>query len=146
MSYTKRDWNRTRAAACLDAFKEARNTYFSAIRKVKVESWLGFLTKATGKEVFQAYRYMNPRRTEKLPPIQSENGLAVDFDDKCEAFIKAMYPKPPESDDHEQPESNEVDARQKPWCEITDQEVKKAVFTSHPNKAPSPDTLTFGIM
>ena len=57
-----------------------------------------------------------------------------------------MYLKPPESDDHEQPESNEVDARQKPWFEITDQEVKKAVFTSHPNKAPSPDTLTFGIM
>ena len=69
MSYAKRDWNRTRAAACLEAFKEARNTYFSAIRKAKAESWLGFLTKATGKEVFQAYRYINPRRTEKLPPI-----------------------------------------------------------------------------
>ena len=69
MLYAKRDWNRTRATTCLEAFKEARNTYFSAIRKVKVESQLGFLTKATGKEVFQVYRYINPRRTEKLPPI-----------------------------------------------------------------------------
>ena len=120
MLYTKRDQNRTRAAVYLEAFKEARNTYFSIIRKVKVESQLGFLIKTTGKEVFQVYRYINPRRTEKLPPIQSENSLAVDFNDKCQAFIKVIYSKPPESDDHEQPESNEVDARQKPWFEITD--------------------------
>ena len=70
--------------------------------------------------MFQVYRYINPRRTEKLPPIQFENGLAVDFNDKCEVFIKAIYLKPPELDDYEQPELNEVDARQKPWFEITD--------------------------
>ena len=30
---------------------------------------------------------------EKLPPIKSKNGLALDFPIKCNAFINAIYPK-----------------------------------------------------
>ena len=125
-------------------FTVSRNKYFMAIREAKQQSWTSFLTEVTGKEVFQAYKYTKPRLIEKVPPIKdSEGNLCQNFPDKCKAFIKAMYPKPPEIQ-MERAESTSIPASY--WPALKDNEVKQVILTSSCKKAPDPDGISFAII
>ena len=53
-------------------------------------------------------------KVKKLPPIQSDSGPQISFDDRCNAFIKAMYPKPPEVDLSQEAD---IASRLEPWTE-----------------------------
>ena len=80
-----------------EKFTICRAEYFQAIKKAKQNSWSKFLSEVKGKDIFQAYKYTKSRLTEKISPIQAENGdLCQNFSTKCETFIKTMYPKSPQ--------------------------------------------------
>ena len=69
-----------------------RNSYHDAIKLAKNQFWINFLNNVEGKEVFQTYKFTKPRLIEKLPSIQnSQKELKIEFNEKCEAFLKAMY-------------------------------------------------------
>ncbi|SLM41335.1 Ribonuclease H-like domain [Lasallia pustulata] len=124
-------------------FARCRTEYFYAIKTAKRNSWTKILSEANGKEVFQAYKYTKPKLMEKIPPIQTADGkLCHTFNDKCQTFIKAMYPKPPEiSQNPDRPNAPEAQ-----WNSLTNNEVKQAIFTSSPKKAAGPDEIGFAII
>ncbi|SLM36675.1 Ribonuclease H-like domain [Lasallia pustulata] len=124
-------------------FASCRAEYFYAIKTAKRNSWTKFLSEANGKEVFQAYKYTKPRLMEKIPPIQTADGkLCHTFNDKCQTFVKAMYPKPPEINQN----PDRPNAPEAQWSSLTNNEVKQAIFTSSPKKAAGPDEIGFAII
>jgi len=101
------------------------------------------LNNAEGKEVFQAYKFTRPRLIEKLPPIQnSQKELKTEFNEKCEAFLEAMYPPPPEIQINEESLSDESIQ----WPRVIEGETKHAINSSAPRKAPGPDDMSFVIV
>jgi len=107
------------------------------------QSWTNFLNNAEGKEVFQAYKFTKPRLIEKLPPIQNaQKELKTEFNEKCEAFLEAMYPPPPEIQTNEELLPDESIQ----WPRITEGEIKHAINFSAPRKAPEPDGMSFAII
>jgi len=83
----------------LEAYKEAKNQYFYAIREAKTSCWNSFLEKAQGKEVFTALKYTKEKTLRTIPSLQySKDGttrLVESFEDQCKAFIATLFPKPP---------------------------------------------------
>ena len=52
---------------------------------------------------------------EKIPPIQYENKLNVQFDHKCDAFVSAMYTKNPLTDDNIEDLTNQDSDNDNNW-------------------------------
>ena len=77
----------------IEDFYKARNEYFREIRKAKRENWSKWLSQAARNDIWQVYKYMKPRRFEKLLLIESREGSKTDFEGKCDAFIEAIYSK-----------------------------------------------------
>ena len=82
----------------------------------------------------------------RISPIQTaEEELCQDFKSKCHTFIKAMYSKLPEiSQDIDT--LNTQEGTQGIWHNLSDNEVKQAIFTSSSKKAPGSDGISFAII
>ena len=52
---------------------------------------------------------------EKIPPIQYENKLNVQFDHKCDTFVSAMYTKNPFTDDNIEDLTNQDSENDNNW-------------------------------
>jgi len=79
-----------------------------------------------------------------LPLIKNTNeGQAIEFEAKCEAFLQAMYPKPPitpiDANIAENWESQK-------WPNTKAGEVENAIFISSSKKTPRLDCVTFLIL
>ena len=83
-----------------------------------------FLENADNKDVFTAYKYTKPRIFEKIPPILNKNKLNVQFDDKCDAFVSAMYTKNPFIDDNVEDLSNKDSENDDNWPDLSENELK----------------------
>ena len=143
LSSKKRIWKRCRNDEAWANVVRMRNSYHDAIKLAKNQSWTNFLNNAEGKEVFQAYKFTRPRLIEKLPPIQnSQKELKTEFNEKCEAFLEAMYPPPPEIQINEESLSDESIQ----WPRVIEGETKHAINSSAPRKAPGPDGMSFAII
>ena len=92
MTYLKRQWKKSRIESNWDLFKNSKNNYFHAIRKAKNKSWTKFLNNAKRKKVFQIYRYTKSRSVEKLSFISHKIEIKIQFDEKCDALIEAIFP------------------------------------------------------
>jgi hypothetical protein len=83
----------------LEAYKEAKNQYFHAIREAKTSCWNSFLEKAQGKEIFTTLKYTKDKTLRTIPSLQYSKDrttrLVEGFKDQCEAFITTLFPKPP---------------------------------------------------
>jgi L-lactate utilization protein LutC len=128
-------------------FKRNRNNYFQAIQTAKKDSWSNFLNNAVEKKVFQAYIFTKNNRIKKLSSIQYERKTNIEFEDKCNAFIEAMYSV---SSDIEN--TNEKDIRLKlnlesfEWSNLSESKLQKAIFIFASNKASRSNQLTFFIV
>ena len=91
MTYLKRQWKNSKIQSDWDLFKRSRNDYFHEIRKAKNKSWTNFLNNTKRKEVFQAYKYTKPRSDKKLLPISQNDEIKIQFEEKCNALIEAIF-------------------------------------------------------
>lgn len=124
------------------AFKRTRNEYFHAIRQAKSDSWMNFLKNARDKDVYKAYKFTKSIQVEKIPTIQFNDQLNITFDQKCNAFLHAMYPKQTymsQLDSTYQSENNI-------WSDLTESELQQSIMSSNPNKAPGPTGINFMIV
>ena len=80
-----------------------------------------------------------PRRTQQTPTIRHNGIEATTFKDKADLLRRVMFPAPPQF----QPLVSSTTINPLPWTEITDQEIREAIFTSAPKKAAGPDGLLF---
>jgi hypothetical protein len=133
----------------LEAYKEAKNQYFHAIREAKTNCWNSFLEKAQGKEIFTALKYTKEKTIRTIPSLQySKDGttrLVESFDEQCKAFITTLFPKPPSSTSSIEWKNYTIDSKWE-WPELEKTEVKQAIFSSSNKKAPGPDKLSFAIL
>ena len=127
-------------------------------------SWTEFLNNAKGKEVFQAYRYTRPRSVKKLPPISHNNEIKIQFDEKCDALIDAIFSSSPEENQKENQKevTEELNQQQsiemmnnstvqnrrqrRKWEKVIHREIKNAIFSFSPKKALEPDKISFLIL
>jgi hypothetical protein len=132
----------------LTIFKRKRNDYFQAIRDAKKESWSNFLNNAVEKDVFQAYKFIKNNRMKKLSSIQYEDRTNIEFEDKCNAFIEAMYSisSDIENTNDEAEIRLNLNSESFQWFELIESELQKAIFTFASNKASESDQLTFLIV
>ncbi len=69
-----------------------QNSYHDAIKLIKNQFWINFLNNIKEKEVFQIYKFTKSCLIEKLFSIQNlQKELKIEFNEKCETFLKAMY-------------------------------------------------------
>ena len=123
-------------------YKRCRNRYFRAIRDCKANCWQTFLNSAKGQDIFTAVKYTRPTQSLKTPTLTLGQQCATDFDSKCSMFTSTMFPDPPECQSHYNIQDTDND-KCFPWPEITDSEVKDAIYNSAPNKAAGPDGINF---
>src|SRR5690606_29761872 len=90
------------------------------------------------KEVFTAFNYTKPRRMQMTPAMKAGEEMVTTFEDKAKLFRKTLFPPLPE---HTAPPPERND-RQPPklWQPVSPEEVRWAIFTSSPTKAPDSKT------
>ncbi len=120
-----------------------RNSYHDAIKLIKNQFWINSLNNVEGKEVFQTYKFTKSRLIEKLPSIQnSQKELKIEFNEKCEAFLKAMYSPSSKIQINEELLLNESIQ----WSRVIEEEIKHAINFSALRKALEPDDMSFAII
>ena len=72
--------------------------------------------------------------------------LNFQFDDKCDAFVSAMYTKNPFVDDNVEDLPNQDSENDDNWSDLTENELKNAINIFNPKKASGPDEINFSIV
>ena len=136
-----RRWKENRTNDALrEEYKRHRNAYFRAIDYAKKECWDTFLSEAKGKEVYTAFHYTKPRRVQLTPSLKATEDTTVNtFSEKAKLFRKTLFPPLPEYT------APPVHSFPPPfqWKHVSPEEIRSAIFTSSPTKAPGPDGLSF---
>ena len=135
-----RQWKIDRTTPLWNQFTATRNMYHRTIKDTKRQHWDTFLNEARGKEIFTALKYTKPRKTEPTPDITYDSETATTFQEKANLFRQSMFPPPPVAN------LGDLDAlhgHTLQWPPISPEEIRKAIKTSAPMKAPGPDSLGF---
>ena len=149
MIFHKKRYKQSYSNFHFENFKKTRNEYFHEIRKLKKACWIDFLEKTIEKNVFWAYKFTKGNRVEKLPPINHKGQTCINFDQKCNAFVDAMFSTPSNIEISTNKSINFDYSTKKcmaTWPILTESEIQSAIFTSAPKKAPKPNNLTFLII
>ena len=148
MAKCRRKWKRNTNSAAENTYIDVRRQYYFEIKLAKSKCWNNFLENAKDKDIFKAFQYTKQRRVEKLPILQyqTENShlKAVTFDEKCDAFMKVLFTKPPFLE--ELTWVNYQDLKKWTWPEMNKNEIKTAIFISSIKKAAGLDTISFLII
>jgi len=143
LSSKKRIWKRCRSDDVWTEIVQTRNSYHDAIKLIKNQFWTNFLNNVEEKEVFQTYKFTKSRLIEKLLSIQnSQKELKIEFNEKCEAFLKAMYSPSSKIQINEELLSNESIQ----WSRVIEGKIKYAINFSALRKAFEPDEMSFAII
>jgi hypothetical protein len=145
MQQARRRWKSAPNPTLHQNYRQLRNKYYRTIRHAKAAKWKEYLSQAEGPDVWAAFHYKNPRKAQLTPELQvEENGspqVCADFDSKVIAF-QILFPTPPRD-----PPTPTTPARPElPWQTFSPAEIKSAIYTSSPRKAPGPDSLTFACL
>jgi hypothetical protein len=145
MNQARRRWKRTRLPTHHQEYKQHRNTYFCMIRHAKDSMWKEYLSQAEGMDVWSAFRFTNPKRAQLTPAlcttVNDTEHICTDFLSKVSAF-QVLCPEPPPAS----PSRNTRCRPELPWQTFSPAEIRQAIFTSSPKKAPGPDAITFACL
>ncbi len=143
LSSKKRIWKRCRNDDAWAEVVQMRNSYHDAIKLIKNQFWTNFLNNVKEKEVFQTYKFTKSRLIEKLSLIQnSQKELKIKFNEKCEAFLKAMYSSSSKIQINEELLLNESIQ----WSRVIEGKIKHAINFSALRKAFESDDISFAII
>jgi ribonuclease HI len=142
MAARLRRWREYLNPATFLDFKRTRNDYFKSIRKAKEESWTNFLNEAKGADIFKALRYCRPRKVQRTPVLEHQDRTATTFAEKAQMMREVLFPPLPNAPPVP---LEEIVFQRQPilWEPATEKEVRNAIFTSSPSKAPGPDGISF---
>jgi len=114
-----------------------------AILSARNLMWRDYLDNARGPEIFNTIRYFKPRTDIQTPDLITSDGRkACSFTEKGQLFLETMFPEPPPFV-APQPRGP---VYQHLWAQIKVDEIKVAINSSNPRKAPGPDGLTFAVI
>ncbi len=139
----KRIWKRCRNDDAWAKIVQMRNLYHDAIKLIKNQFWINFLNNVEEKEVFQIYKFTKSCLIEKLFSIQNlQKELKIEFNEKCETFLKAMYSSSSKIQINEELLLNESIQ----WSRVIKEEIKHAINFSAFRKALESDDMSFAII
>ncbi len=139
----KRIWKRCKNDDAWAEIVQMRNLYHDAIKLIKNQFWTNFLNNVKEKEVFQTYKFTKSRLIEKLLSIQNlQKELKTEFNEKCKAFLKAMYSSSSKIQTNEELLSNESIQ----WLKVIEEEIKHVINFSALRKALESDNMSFAII
>ena len=143
LSSKKRIWKRCRNDEAWANIVQMWNSYHDAIKLIKDQFWINFLNNVKEKEVFQAYKFTKSRLVEKLSSIQnSQKELKIKFNEKCKAFLKAMYSSSLKIQINEELLLNESIQ----WSRVIEEEIKHVINFSASEKALKSNDMSFAIV
>jgi len=143
LSSKKRIWKRCRNNDAWAEIVQMQNSYYDAIKLIKNQFWTNFLNNIEEKEVFQTYKFIKSRLIKKLLSIQnSQNKLKIEFNEKCETFLKAMYSSSLKIQINEELLLNESIQ----WSRVIEEKIKHAINFSAFRKALKSDDMSFAII
>ncbi len=143
LSSKKRIWKRCRNDEAWANVVQMWNSYHDAIKLIKNQFWINFLNNVKEKEVFQAYKFTKSRLVEKLSSIQnSQKELKIKFNEKCKAFLKAMYSSSLKIQINEELLLNESIQ----WSRVIEEEIKHVINFSASEKALKSNDMSFAIV
>jgi len=130
---------RKRGEASQQDVKRQRSSLRRMIRKSKTEMWSRFLSTAKSEQVWQALRYTKPGGQQTTKALRSRSGeVAESWEEKAELIKEEAFPKPLKGVEwRAKREGGEMHK------EITEEDIRKAVYDQPTNKAPGPDRLGF---
>src|SRR5215213_3819157 len=138
MSSKMRSWRRNRTDNNFESYKTARNEYFREIRVSKQTTWNSFLENAQNENVFKALRYCKARKYQKTSTLQYNNKIATTFQQKSEMLREALFSRLSNSNSNNQNTEIQTNRQQINYHDISNNEVKQAIFTSNMKKAARP--------
>jgi len=139
----KQIWKRCKNDDAWAKIVQKWNSYHDAIKLIKNQFWINFLSNVEEKEVFQIYKFTKLCLIEKLFSIQNlQKELKIEFNEKCEAFLKAMYSSLLKIQINEELLSNESIQ----WSRVIEGKIKHAINFSALRKAFEPDDISFAII
>ncbi len=119
------------------------NLYHDAIKLIKNQFWINFLNNVKEKEVFQTYKFIKSHLIEKLHLIQNlQKELKIEFNEKCETFLKAMYSSSSKIQINEELLLNESIQ----WSRVIEEKIKHAINFSAFRKALKLNDISFVII
>jgi len=143
LSSKKRIWKRCRSDDAWAKIVQMRNLYHDAIKLTKNQFWINFLNNIEEKEVFQTYKFTKSRLIEKLLLIQNlQKELKIEFNEKCETFLKAMYSSSLKIQINEELLSN----KSIQWSRVIEEKIKHAINFSTFRKAFESNDMSFVII
>lgn len=93
MRHAKRNSRRHPSESSIKRFRETKKTFQSRTKQVKQQLLGEFLENTTASTLWTSYNRLNKEvRTTKLPPLSSENGLAMTDAEKAKALSKHFFP------------------------------------------------------
>ncbi len=139
----KRIWKRCRNDDVWAEIVQMQNSYHDVIKLIKNQFWINFLNNVEEKEVFQTYKFTKSRLIKKLFSIQNlQKELKIEFNEKCEAFLKAMYSSSSKIQINEELLLNESIQ----WSRVIKGKIKHAINFSALRKALESDNMSFTII
>ena len=117
----------------------AKHEFHHTIRRVRKQHWRDFLDEVTN--VWKATQYLNPQSTSgfaRIPVLENEDRTIQDKAEIADELIATFFPPPPEP---EVRGTEEPMHRGEPFEPLQKEEIRRALFTSHPYKAAGLDGL-----
>jgi len=126
-----------------DQFRVLRNEHLKKIRKAKMESWRKFATSINSDIWGPVYRWARNGSLKSRVPnavLRDDGTFTVTALETAECLLESLIPR-----DRVAPVFEcEIVGRERP--EVTEAEVKRAVWRMAPNKAPGLDGITAGVL
>ncbi len=139
----KQIWKKYRNDDAWAEIVQMQNSYHDAIKLIKNQFWINFLNNIEEKEVFQTYKFTKSRLIKKLFSIQnSQKELKIEFNEKCKAFLKAMYSSSSKIQINEELLLNESIQ----WSRVIKGKIKHTINFSAFRKALESDDMSFAII
>ena len=142
----KRRWKDTGTEWAWEAFREARNYKGRLIKKAMQKSWRAFTEEACQSpgKMWKVTRWSRNRtpKQDYLPALSIDGQRVAEPEKKAECLLRAFFPPPVRADLNDISNYN-GSSYPKPFGmgRITEHEVRKAILSSAPLKAPGGDEI-----
>ncbi|CAI6372470.1 unnamed protein product [Macrosiphum euphorbiae] len=126
-----------------DQFRVLRNEHLKKIRRAKMESWRKFATSINSDIWGPVYRWArNGSSKSRIPSsvLREDGTFTVTALETAECLLESLIPRDVTAPIFE----HGIVERERP--EVTEAEVKRAVWRMAPNKAPGLDGITAGVL
>ena len=142
MNACLRMWKRNRQQHTYQTYKEKRNEYYREIRRAKRDKWNEFLEMNKSENVFKALQYCKAQKYRRTETLTFNNIMATTFKEKSTMLRNVIFTKSTTQAQHNEIQI-QIQRREIIFQEMSNNEIRNAIFTSNIKKAAGSDNINF---